>query len=89
MTPLDAIALGLAVFYAAYSITRTHGPFHIFEAVRVRYPLGGLTACFYCVTFWAAIVAYTLLVIFPPALYIVAAAGAASFLYRYTGADLT
>ena len=77
------------MFYAAYSITRTHGPFHIFETVRVRYPLGGLTACFYCMAFWAAIVAYVLLIVFPPALYVVAAAGGAAFLYRYTGADLT
>lgn len=85
MTPLDAIALGLAAFYTAYSITRTHGPFHIFEAARVRYPLGGLTACFYCVAFWAGVLAYALLIVFPPALYVLAAAGAAAFLFRWTG----
>lgn len=89
LSALDAIALGLAAFYTAYSITRTHGPFQFFEKVRVRYPLGGLTACFYCVSFWAGILAYLLLIVWPPALYMLAAAGAASFLYRYTGADLT
>lgn len=88
LTPLNAIALGLAVFYAAYSITRTHGPFRVFEVVRVRYPLGGLTSCFYCVAFWAGIAAYALLIVFPPIVYVLAAAGAAAFLYRYTGGDV-
>lgn len=89
MTPLDAIALGLSVFYVAYVVARTAGPFDVFKRLRDRLPLGGLTACVYCVAFWAAFVLYAALLIAPPVVYVCAAAGAAAFLYRYTGGDLT
>lgn len=87
MLPLDALALGLAAFYAAYVVTRTHGPFGVFAHLRDRVPLGGLTTCFYCLALWAGGLAYVLLIVWPPGVYMLAAAGFASFVYRYTGAD--
>lgn len=89
MSPLDAVALGLAVFYVALSVGRTHGPFNVFEAIRERWPLGGLMVCPVCLSIWAAVVLYVALLLAPPVVYVFAAAGAAAFLYRYTGADLT
>ena len=89
MSPLDALALALGTFYAAYVVARTSGPFSVFKWLRGRRIIGPLASCFYCVAFWAAIGAYVLLLVFPPALYVLAAAGAAAFLYRYTGADVT
>jgi hypothetical protein len=89
MSPLDAVALGLGTFYAAYAVARTSGPLSAFKRLRGLRAIGPLASCFYCVAFWAAIGAYVLLLVYPPALYVLAGAGAAAFLYRYTGADLT
>lgn len=89
MSPFDAVALGLATFYAAYVIARTAGPLNAFKRLRGARAIGPLATCFYCVAVYAAIGAYVLLLVLPPALYVLAAAGAAAFLYRYTGADLS
>lgn len=87
MTPLDAIALSLAVFYVALSVGRTHGPFNVFDTIRTRWPLGGLMTCPICLSIWAALALYGLLLIAPPAVYVFAAAGAASFAYRWSGGE--
>lgn len=87
LSPLDALALGLATFYVALSVGRTHGPFNVFETIRTRWPLGGLMTCPVCLSFWAAIGAYLVWLVWPPALYMLAAAGGAAFLYRYTGGE--
>ena len=87
MNPLDAIALGLATFYLAFVITRTHGPFNVFKTIRERWPMGGLTTCMYCMCIWAAIAAWVVFQVWPPGLYVIAAAGASAGIYRYTGAD--
>lgn len=87
MTALDAIALALATFYAAYAVARTSGPLDAFKRLRSVRAIGPLATCFYCVTIYAAIGAYALLLIWPPAVYMLAAAGAASFLFRYTGGE--
>ena len=89
MNPLDAIAIGLATFYAAYVVARTSGPLDAFKRLRSARAIGPLASCFYCVTIYAAIGAYALLLVWPPGVYMLAAAGAAAFLYRYTGADLS
>lgn len=34
MTPFDFLKLAAAVWYIAYSVTKTHGPFGIFERLR-------------------------------------------------------
>lgn len=44
-----------AAWYLAYSVTSTHGAFGMFEALRNRLPLGGLTACIVCLIFWLAL----------------------------------
>ena len=87
MSPLDAVALALGTFYAAYVIARTSGPLDAFKWLRGLRVIGPLASCFYCAAFWVAVGAYVLLLVYPPALYVLAAAGAAAFLYRYTGAD--
>lgn len=43
--------------------------------------------CPVCLSFWAAIGAYLVWLVWPPALYMLAAAGGAAFLYRYTGGE--
>ena len=87
LSPLDALALGLATFYLAFALARTHGPFNVFKTLRERWPMGGLISCVYCLAFYAAIGAYLVWLVWPPALYMLAAAGGAAFLYRYTGGE--
>lgn len=87
LSPLDALALGLATFYVALSVGRTHGPFSIFITIRERWPLGGLMTCPICLSIYAAVVLYAALLIAPPVVYVFAAAGGAAFLYRYTGGE--
>lgn len=89
MTPLDALALGLGTFYAAYAVARTAGPLDAFKRARSLRGIGPLASCFYCCAFWAAIGLWLALQSVPPVMYVFAAAGAASFAYRWTGADHT
>jgi len=89
LSAVDAIALGLATFYLAFVLTRTHGPFSVFKTIRERWPLGGLTTCMYCMCIWAAICMWVTLQVWSPGVYIIASAGASAGLYRYTGGDLT
>ena len=42
---------------------------------------------FYCAALWAALALYAALLIAPPVVCVFAAAGVASFAYRWTGAD--
>lgn len=87
MNPIDAIALGLAAYYGAYVVSRTAGPADAFRRLRGLRYAGAAASCFYCATLYTGILAYVLLIVYPPALYVLAAAGAASLVYRYTGAD--
>jgi hypothetical protein len=89
MTALDALALGLGTFYAAYAIARTAGPLDAFKRLRARRYTGPLAACFYCAAFWAALWLWIALQVAPPVVYVFAAAGFASFAYRWTGAEHT
>ncbi len=89
LTALNIIALSLATFYAAYVVARTAGPADVFVRVRGLRGIGAAASCFYCAALYAGVLAYALLIVFPPALYVLAGAGAAAFLYRWTGADHT
>jgi hypothetical protein len=89
MTALDALALGLGTFYAAYVIARTAGPLDAFKQLRNLRGIGPLAACFYCVAIWAALGLWLAWQIAPPVVYVFAAAGFASFAYRWTGAEHT
>ena len=86
MQPSDLLLMALATFYLGYAVTKTEGPFKVFNFVRMWMPLGGLTTCFYCLIFWAGL-AFFLLLHFGLswAVYPFAAAGAAMFLFRWTG----
>ena len=90
MQPLDALAAGLAAYYVAYVVTRTHGPFGAFDKARVRWPHGGLLDCFHCAAMWAGLAAVALVLTpLAPVVWALAAAGAASGFYRYTGGEHT
>jgi len=90
VTPLDALAAGLAAYYLAYVITRTHGPLSVFDKARFDWPHGGVLDCFHCAALWAGLIAVALVSTpLAPVVYALAAAGAASFLYRYTGGEHT
>lgn len=86
MSATDLIILALAALYAAHAIGWSYGPFHIFKTLRARLPLGGLTDCTFCLSFWAAAAFYLLWQTDArPFVYIVAAAGAAVAIASYTG----
>jgi len=82
----DLIILALATGYWAHAISKTHGAFGMFEWTRKHLPLGGLTTCPVCLSFWIAI-AFWLLIPTPlyPIVTISAAAGAATLVGFYTG----
>lgn len=55
MTPLRLIEIALAAWYLSYAVAYTHGPFGIFNWLRIHYPLGGLTICILCLMPWIAL----------------------------------
>lgn len=86
MSLLDLLLIALFTFYLAHAISSTHGPWHVFETLRARLPLGGLTACLICLSFWLSIAGYVLLqTVGAPIVFALAPAGAAVLLWRYTG----
>ena len=89
MSALNLLLLALATWRCAFMVAREHGPFHVFEKVRARYPLGGLTACTYCLSVWFALAFYALLLTdLAPVVYVLAVSGGAMLMHRYTGGDL-
>ena len=86
MQPLDVLFIALAAFYAAYVITATPGPFHLFVTLRARLPVGVFT-CFVCCVFWCSLAFYLLNLIYAPITMVFAGAGATLLAYRYTGGD--
>lgn len=86
MNWLDLALVSLFTFYLAFAVSSTHGPFDIFATLRQRLPLGGLTICLVCLSFWLSIIGYVLLQTSgAPVVYAIAPAGAAVLLWRYTG----
>lgn len=89
LTVLDFIILICATWRMASMLSKEHGPFHIFSKFRERFPLGGLTACIYCMSVWCAI-PILLIYVLAPALtiliWILAVSGGALLLRSYTGA---
>lgn len=83
MTPFELITLAAAAWYVAYIVTSSDGPFHIFEKLRARAPMGGLTTCIICLSIWVAIVLRVIGAnIVTDAL---AIAGVALWIHSYTG----
>lgn len=86
MDGLTLVTLALATLYWSHAISKTHGAFGVFETMRKRLPLGGLTACPVCLSFWIAI-AFWLLMFTPlyPIVTVSAVAGGAVVVGFYTG----
>lgn len=87
LTALDLIILAAAVWRLAYAVSKERGPFAVFTTLRERYPLGGLTTCVKCVSWWAALL---MLVLYAtplrPVVVVFALSGLALMLASYTGA---
>lgn len=47
--------IGLATFYVTYAVTRSNGPFNVFQGVRDKLPHGGLLSCHTCLALWVAL----------------------------------
>lgn len=83
---LDFLILSLATLYLAFALTKTHGPFKLFETIRLKLPLGGLTTCLTCAAPWTAGLCYLAwLSPLQPIIYVLAAAGLATFAAHYSG----
>lgn len=54
MSIVDLLILAGACWYVSYVISSSEGPFAVFKHVRNLLPLGGLTACIICLSFWVA-----------------------------------
>jgi hypothetical protein len=55
MTPFDLLKLSAATWAICYMVTKTSGPFNVFEWIREHLPLGGLTACIICLSIWVSL----------------------------------
>lgn len=83
---LDLLIITLATFYAAHAVTNTSGPFHVFLWLREHIPHGKLLSCFVCAAPWFALLFALLMTtsfVFLTEWF--ALAGAAVFLWRFTG----
>lgn len=87
MNIMDALAISFSTFYLSYVMSRTDGPSNIFKRLRGTRVIGPVVACFYCAAFWVALALYAAMLIAPPVVYVFAAAGAASFAYRWSGGE--
>lgn len=54
MQPIDLLLITLAGWRLAFMVSSEHGPFGIFDTLRARLPLGGLTTCVLCLSVWTA-----------------------------------
>jgi len=83
MTLLELLTYASAAWYISYAVVNTTGPFGVFEWLRERLPLGGLTTCIICLSVWVALVLRLIGAnVVTDAL---AIAGVALFLHSYTG----
>lgn len=88
MKPLDLLILVLATFYLSYAVAKTHGPYNIFATLRSKVPLGGLTGCIICLAFWVALLnGWLITTQVRTFVYVLAVAGGAILMYRYTGGE--
>lgn len=86
MQQLDLVILALATWYTAWVLTSKAGPWDVFMHFRVRVRLGGMTSCMPCFSVWIAAGLYLVtLTIAQPVVWVLAMAGAANLLHRYTG----
>lgn len=89
MSAFDLLIIALATWRCAMMIAREYGPFHVFEKVRARWPLGGLMTCTYCLSVWFALALYLLAqTAFIPVVYVLAISGGAMLMHRFTGGDV-
>lgn len=85
MQPLSLLILTAATFYFAHAISSTHGPYNVFDTLKARFPLGGLTKCFVCLSIWLAVLFWFVFQWEPRIVEPIAIAGLAVILWRYTG----
>lgn len=85
---LDLLILACATWRLAYFVARESGPFGSAKFIRERLPLGGLTTCIKCASFWTALL---MLVLYVSPLRVIvlvfAVSGAALMIASYTGAN--
>lgn len=55
MNLTDWLYYAAAAWFLTYAVTKTHGPFGVFEGLRRWLPLGGLTSCIICLMVWVAL----------------------------------
>ena len=85
LTPLNLLILALATWRLAYMVAKEDGPFNVFAVMRARFTW---LACIYCVSVYAALLVYAVLMsTLLPLAYILAGSGGAMLLYRYTGGE--
>lgn len=87
MSLLELLILALATWRLAYAVTKEKCPFSICVWVRQHFPLGGLTTCISCASFWTAALMLALFNIHPLEyiVYVTAISGGALMLANYTG----
>lgn len=85
LTWFDFLLIALATARLSMMIANEHGPWHVFEWLRAKMPLGGLTACVKCISVWVALFFVLVYLLTPIVIWIFAISGAALMLRSYTG----
>lgn len=82
---LDLILIALATARLSMMLANEHGPWHVFERIRAKFPLGGLTGCVKCISVWIALFLIPIYLLVPIIVWVFAISGAALMLRSYTG----
>lgn len=86
LSPLDYLLIALAGWRLAYFITSERGPFRAAERLRTLAPLGGLTTCLKCASFWTAALCFVLwTTVLQPVVIVLALSAAGLMLASFSG----
>lgn len=80
---LSLILLTFATFYVTYAVTRSNGPFNVFQGARDKLPHGGLLLCHTCLALWVSLVLFVCVFRDVDIVAILAIAGASEVVDRY------
>lgn len=86
MIGLDLVALTFATFYLAFALVHLDLPFNVMKRFRENVTtIGGMLLCFWCCSWWVALILFLIQYRTVDLITVSAIAGAASFGYKYVG----
>lgn len=87
MTFADLATIGIAGWFAAWTLVKQDGAFDVFKSLRTLTTFGGLLECVHCCAVWTVLGAVTVWSITPAVVQVIAAMGIASIVQHWLGLD--